>query len=201
MNQRRRVAGRHERSGANGARSRDRREGFRPRARRAAAFTLFEILLVVALIGLFSAIFVVNFESLLRQTESDAVESAFWEAARAARTRALVDREAQSLRFDEKAAAFIVEDPAGAGAKQVRIDRDSWLPDTRLEVAFQKRLPANQFSLVGGELVQMREIPAVKFFPDGTCTPFTLSVQVAATEHTIDIDPWTGAQLLDADED
>lgn len=168
-------------------------------ARPAAGFTLIEILLVVALIGLFATLFVVNIESLVRQSEGDAVETAFWGATRDARLHALVDREAQVVRFDPKAAAFVVQAASGR-TSHVAIARDNWAPDTKLDVAFQKRLPASQFSLVQGQLVELREIAQVQFFPDGTCTPFVLSLKVGATERSIEIDPWTGAQLLAADE-
>ena len=56
-----------------------------------------EILLVIALIGLFSTLFIVNLDSLMRVSEGEAVESSFWEAAREARTRALVERDRRLL--------------------------------------------------------------------------------------------------------
>ena len=53
---------------------------------------------------------------------------------------------------------------------------------------------------VQGELIELREIPAVGFFPDGTCVPFSLTYEVGGKEATLEIDPWTGAQLLKSDE-
>ncbi len=155
---------------------------------------------MLALIGLFATLFVVSFDAMLRQSETDAVESAFWQAAREARTRALVGREVNYLRIDAKEAAFLVETGAGGGAARFAIDRSQWPAETRLELALQKRLEASQFSLVGGRLVELRDIPEVRFFPDGTCTPFVFSLRVGSVERTIDIDPWTGAALLAADE-
>jgi hypothetical protein len=42
-------------------------------------------------------------------------------------------------------------------------------------------------------------VKAVQFFPDGTCTPFAVSLEVGNDRRTIEIDPWTGAELLKSD--
>ena len=174
---------------------------FRLGRRRRPGFTLVELLLVIALIGMFTAIFVVNFDVLLRESESEAVESAFWLAAREARTRALVGRKPQALSFEPEARVFLVEEDGGSGAERFPISQENWKADLELEVALQKRIPPSQFSLVGGQLVELREIPNVRFFPDGTCTPFVLSLKVGSAERSIEIDPWTGAELLKAKEE
>jgi general secretion pathway protein H len=165
-----------------------------------SGFTLLEVLIVIALIGVFTALFVVNYDSMLRQSEADAVETTFWRAVREARTRALLERHPQALRFDQKAAEFVVEEPGETRGLVFAIPRENWAPDTKLEVKLQKRVPPSQFTLVQGELIELREIPAVGFFPDGTCMPFSLTYEVGGKEATLEIDPWTGAQLLKADE-
>ena len=165
------------------------------------AFSLIEMLLVIALIGMFSTIFIVNFESLLRVGEGQAVEAAFWNASREARTRALLERRPQWLRFEEKEALFIVEEAGGGNPETFAVDRDGWDPGVKLKVAFQKKVPPNKFTLRQGELVDVRDIPAARFFPDGTCLPFQLAIEVGGAESKIEIDPWTGAQLLESDED
>ena len=159
-------------------------------------FTLVEILLVIALIGMFTAIFVVNFESLVRQNEASAVETAFWQATRTARTRALIDRRTQALRFDADAVSFVVEEAGGANRETFDVDQKDWASGTRLEINLQKRVPPSQFSLIAGDLVDTRNIPAAHFFPDGTCSPFLVNLKVGADDFTIEIDPWTGAELL-----
>ena len=99
------------------------------------AFTLIEVLLVLALIGLFTTLFMVNLESLMRETEAGSVETAFWSATRDARTRALVDREPQLVRFDAKAAAFVVEAARSQRTRRVTIDRSRWAEDGKGGVA------------------------------------------------------------------
>lgn len=151
-------------------------------------------MLVFALIGLMTAALVLNIESMVRQSEASLVEGAFWEAARAARTDALLKRRTETVRFDERESAFIVQ--SAEGTRRFDIDRSSWKSDLKLEVAFMKRLASNQFTLVGGQLVDLREIPSIQFFQDGTCTPFVLELTVGDSERRIEIDPWTGAELL-----
>ncbi|MGH8017469.1 MAG: pilus assembly FimT family protein [Opitutaceae bacterium] len=170
----------------------------RPRSR---GFTVIEILLVIALIGLFSTLFIVNLDALMRVSEGEAVETAFWEAAREARTRALVNRQPQALLYDEEGVAFVVEEQGTGAGRRFNVDRGRWTEDLEIEIALQKRLPASQFSLVRGQLVEMRDVAMVHFYPDGTCTPFVFSMKVGEDERTIEIDPWTGAELLEADEE
>jgi len=159
-----------------------------------------ELLLVIALIGMFAAAFVVNFDAMLNESESEAVESAFWLAVREARTRALVDRVPQAVRFDEESWTFVVEADGGRGVRRFPIARENWSPEVRLEVKFQKRVPPSQYALIAGELVELREIETVRFFPDGTCTPFVAAFEVGSVERSIEIDPWTGAELLEEEE-
>jgi hypothetical protein len=66
-------------------------------------------------------------------------------------------------------------------------------------IALKKRVDRSQFTLVRGELVDLREIPEVRFFPDGACIPFVADFRVGDTERQIEIDPWTGAELLGSD--
>lgn len=168
---------------------------------RQRGFTLIEMLLVLALIGVFATLFVLNAESLVSQSATQAVEAKFWEAVRAARSEAIVHRRAQAVSFDEKAAAFVVENVQTGARQDFVIKRDDWAPDTALEVAFKKRVGAGKHTMVAGELVTLREVPEVRFFPDGACMPFVAVLNVGAVEREIEIDPWTGAELLGADDE
>jgi len=166
----------------------------RRRARRSAGFTLLELVLVFALIAMMTTALVLNVEAMVRQSEASVVEGTFWEAVRTARTEALLKRRTETLRFDERASAFVME--SSGGSRRFAIDRSTWKQDLALEVAFKKRLASSQFTLVGGQLVDLREIPSIQFFQDGTCTPFVLELVVGESTRRIEIDPWTGAELL-----
>lgn len=169
----------------------------RRRTRPAAGFTLLEMILVLALIGMLVSALILNVEAMVRQSEASMVEGTFWEAARTARTDALLKRRTETLRYDEKESAFILEAPGER--RRFEIDRKEWSADLKLEVAFKKRLASSQFTLRSGELVDLREIPAIHFFQDGTCTPFVLELNVGDSTRRIEIDPWTGAELLPDD--
>lgn len=170
----------------------------RRRLRGSGGFTLLELMLVFALIAMFTAALIVNIESMVRQSAASVVEGTFWEAVRTARTNALLQRRTETVRFEPRSGAFLVE--SWAGQKRFEIDRRDWKSDLKLEIAFKKRLASSQFTLVRGELVDLREIPSIQFFEDGTCTPFVLELVVGDASRRIEIDPWTGAELL-PDED
>ena len=59
----------------------------------------------------------------------------------------------------------------------------------------------NSYVLIAGELVAKREIATVGFYPDGTCSPYTVSMKIAGFETNFQMDPWTGVQLVDPNED
>lgn len=166
-----------------------------------AGFTLIEMLLVIALIGLFATLFVLKAESLVKQTATQMVEAKFWEAVREARSGAIVNRRAQTVRYDAKAMAFIVEEEKSGAQKTFAISHDDWPSDQELKVALKKHVDRSQHTLVAGEIVDLRVIPEVHFFPDGACTPFVASFLVGRNdERQIEIDPWTGAEMLTRDE-
>jgi hypothetical protein len=64
----------------------------------------------------------------------------------------------------------------------------------------QKQVDSNKHTMVAGELKTLKEIPEARFFPDGACIPFVATFKVGAEEKNIEIDPWTGAELLKSDE-
>jgi len=175
------------------------RAGGRDRRRQRRGFTLIEMMLVLALIAVFATLFVINANSLGKQSAAQAVEAKFWEAVREARSDAIVDRDAQALRFDAKAVAFVVENARTGVQQTFPISREDWPPDMELQIALKKRVDRSQFTLVAGQLVDLREIPEARFFPDGACVPFVAVFVIAGAERQIEIDPWTGAELLDSD--
>ena len=66
---------------------------------------------------------------------------------------------------------------------------------------FNERLPKDGYRLVRGELVTQREIDSVTFYPDGTCTPFSVDLIIGEYQSDFQIDPWTGSQLTAPEED
>jgi len=164
-----------------------------------AGFTMVEILLVIALIGVLASVFVINFDVLIRQNEADSLEQAFWRASSEARNRALFERRSRDLRYDPESTAFLLE----GGHEMVRfpVNTSDWTEGIKTEVLFNQRLSDDSYSLVGGKLITDRKVEFVRFYPDGTCMPFILSIRTGDTVRTIEIDPWSGAELLPPEED
>lgn len=161
-------------------------------------FTLFELLLVLALIGLFSTVFVLNINSLMKDGEMETLEREYWRAVESARTGAVFKQQAHFLEWDPKGDRFLV---LSAGAVQefpVEIESAAGL---EIEVFFEEVAPENSYVLIAGELVAKREIVKVGFFPDGTCSPYQVSMKIAEFETQFKMDPWTGVQLVDPKED
>jgi general secretion pathway protein H len=158
-----------------------------------------EILLVIALIGILASIFVINFDTLIRQNESDSLEQAFWKASSEARNLAMFERRAQDLRYDPESQAYLIG--AGENVRRYTVDTSSWSDDAQVEVLFKQRLSDDSYRLIGGKLITLREAPIVRFFPDGTCMPFILEIRVGDNLRSIEVDPWSGAELLASEDE
>ncbi|MDQ8181810.1 prepilin-type N-terminal cleavage/methylation domain-containing protein [Pelagicoccus sp. SDUM812005] len=160
-------------------------------------FTLFELLLVLALIGLFSTVFVLNINSLMKDGEMDTLEREYWRAVEAARTNAVFKQQAHYLEWDPKGNRFLVVSGGAALAFPVEIESPVELD---IEVRFEEVAPENSYVLIAGQLVQTREIAKAGFFPDGTCSPFEVSMKIGDFETRFQMDPWTGVQLVNPNE-
>lgn len=156
-------------------------------------FTLLEILLVIALIGLLTGILVVGGAALLRPNDMTP-EEIFWRAVSEARDFALVHQTEVRLSFDSEAKAFHAQTPEGAETFPVPFEGE-------LRIDFLSAQPTGRSVLIGGVLVETQPIASVTFFEDGTCTPFRAQLRVGSSEpHVIEIDPWTCAPVLREEE-
>lgn len=163
------------------------------------AFTLIEMMLTIALIALLSSLFIWNIDSLLKQGELESLQNELWGAVERAKQSAVFSRQPHVVRFDEELQAFIVS----AGSEQItfEVDTDGFSEGVEIAVAFNETLPKDGYRLVRGELVTQREIESVTFYPDGTCTPFSVDLRIGEYESAFQIDPWTGCQLTMPEED
>ncbi len=152
------------------------------------AFTLLEILLAIALMALIAGVLVTGGTNLLSDKPATP-EAVFWKAVQQARLAALTAEHEVRLAYDSKNQAFVVDDGAAAQALPVPPSRD-------LLVDFLSAQPGQSSVLIGGELVDTKTVPAVAFYPDGTCAPFRIQFRAAGTARVLAIDPWTCAQVL-----
>lgn len=151
-------------------------------------FTLLEILLALALMGMLAAVLVTGSANLL--TDKPATpEAVFWKAVQQSRTAALTAEREVRLSYDPKTQAFVLDD--GATAQSLAVP-----PTRQLTVDFLSTSAEQSSVLIGGELVNTQTIPAVTFYPDGTCSPFRVQFRTGGAANVLNIDPWTCAQVL-----
>lgn len=160
-------------------------------------FTLLEILLVLALIGSMTGLFIISLESIARTTAGDALEGAFWSAMREAREAAVRTRRTQAISYDAEQMKFVVE--GGGTTRTSAVNLDSPVDGAKIEAVFTQELPSNSFTLVRGRLVTEREAPSMLVYPDGTCQPMTIEFRYPGGSRRLTLDPWTCAELLEPD--
>lgn len=157
-------------------------------------FTLIEIILTVALIALMSGMLVMNIGSILKVTAIESLEHEYWRSVDSARSNAVFSQKPHFIVWNEETSTFVV---SSAGAVENFELNTSEFGDVEVEVLFEEIAPENSYVLIRGELVAKREIATVGFFPDGTCTPYTVTLKIGDHESHFQMDPWTGVRLVD----
>lgn len=161
---------------------------------RRAAFTLIEILLVLALMGLLGSIFIGGSSAMLSD-QSASPDDQFWKACAAARKEALDEDRSVVLTYDARARGFVLND----GSQQTQIPvtgPDDLVIDFHPAQGLQGS--TGSMVLVGGTLVETQPMASVTFYSDGTCMPFRAQVRANGGAHVLAIDPWTCAPVLSA---
>ena len=154
-----------------------------------AGFTLLEVLLVLALIGLMGTIFIGGSQAMLGDKDKS-LDEQFWIACTAARKQALEDRQSVLLSYDPKTRGFVFSEGAGRKSLPVTGPQD-------LVIDFHPAQPSSGSEvLVGGTLVETEPMASVTFYDDGTCTPFRAQIRANGAAHLLSIDPWTCAPVL-----
>ncbi len=167
------------RRGSSGGR---RSPGRRRPAWRAAGFSLVEIIAVLAILGLVSALLLGSGGEFLRHLTRDDVETVALDAIESARHSAVLSGQPVELRYDEQNRRLDWQQGQAAivGEGEVRL-----LPPARLAAM-----------LVGGRAVE-NQLDRVIFYPDGTCQPFRVEIVRAQASEIMAIDPWTCSVLAD----
>jgi prepilin-type N-terminal cleavage/methylation domain-containing protein len=173
----------------------------------ARGFSLLEVLLVVAIIGLIASVLIGGALPLFGE-QAVAPNDVFWRVVQEARKTALKSGREIRLKWDKDKKRFLLLD--GTAAATLAADgftREETplkifpLPPKAaadLAVDFLAAGPkgGGNTILVGGVLVESRPIPHATFYADGTCTPFRAQFVRAGGASILTIDPWTCAPVL-----
>jgi general secretion pathway protein H len=153
------------------------------------AFTLLEILLSLALIGLIAGALVAGSVSLLRDKPTTPDE-VFWQTVLQARKAALEGGNEVRISWDDEHKALVVDDGSG-NPQSVPIPA----ADHDLAIDFVPADAADN-ALVGGVAVANQRLPFASFYPDGTCSSFQFQIRDKGAAHMTQVDPWTCAPVL-----
>lgn len=151
-------------------------------ARRAPApgFTLVEILLVLALIALFSTVLITGASGLFPSEGKADAETVILTSLQAARSEAVISGQPVALRIE---------------AKEHRV---VWGGDAAVfpeEEKMQLVQPQSDATVLIGGVLMETPLDQVKVYPDGTCDPLRVQIVKGQQTRTLVIDPWTCAEL------
>lgn len=150
-----------------------------------AAFSLLEVILMLALVGLTTALFVSGAAALARPRDLPPRDQ-FWSALTAARQLALESGREVRLVFDRPERRLVWSDGTAQRGQVIAVSNVDFLPDVTESAV-----------LLGGELTETSTLPTVQFYPDGTCDPFRAQVLALDGRRAVWlVDPWTCAPIL-----
>ncbi len=176
------------------------------RAQWRGAFTLLEILVVLALIGLLAGVTVTGVGRMLNPGPDSPVQ-AFWHAANAARRHALREETEVRLSFDKAGSQLLAVAHDGAELPAFAVPEGTdivfipgLIPGTSA-ISGSNRTVSNLFD--GALSTGAAPLDYISFYPDGTCSLFRVQIQLggggtfgSTGGTTIQVDPWTCTPML-----
>lgn len=152
---------------------------------RQTAFTLIEMLLVIALLALMSTVLISGTTGFFQMRDARP-DQVFWQAVTQARQQALDHEETVYLRFDPDAKQLVWSWPDGKETASLHGETLRFLPAQTISS-----------KLLGGMLVETGTLPGVHFYPDGTCDAFRAELtSPEGKKDELRVDPWTCAPML-----
>lgn len=172
----------------------------RERSHRYGAFTVLELMVVIALISLLAAVLVTGGLHLTRDG-SATPEETFWNAVTEARRMALLSGRDVHMSFvgaakGEKERALVIRALDGT-EKRIPFEPTSG----ELIMDFLSAQKGGSSILLASQIVETSTVPFVTFYGDGTCSPFRVQIRTGGEARVIRIDPWTCALVLPGTEE
>jgi type II secretory pathway pseudopilin PulG len=161
--------------------------GFRSQvsSRGGAAFTLVEILLVLAMMAMASAVLIPAAGVFFRRAQQENPNDLVAEVLQDARRAAILSGKPVALRFEAGTQRFIWDGGSRAAG------------EAKLRVDFLRPV-ATGAVLIAGNLVETGALDQLTFYPDGTCDPVRVQIRPpSGPAQVLSIDPWTCAPGLE----
>jgi len=163
------------------------------RPQRAGAFTVLEVVMVIALIAMLTGVLVTG-SVRLANSRAATPEDVFWKAVMETRKMALLSGREVRLSYSDKDKERVLVAKATDGIEQ----RFSFEWTGELKLDFLSTQKGSSTMLLAGQLVETQTMPFVTFYGDGTCSPFRLQLRTGGEARTLAIDPWTCSLVLTA---
>ncbi|MEM7671788.1 MAG: type II secretion system protein [Verrucomicrobiota bacterium] len=164
--------------------------------REVRGFSLIEIVLVFALIGVATAVTIVNFDMLGESGNSEPPENVALHAIRTARIAAISEQEWTYLSWNKEERAFEISTLNGNVVEKIVVERGVSANEDPLEVIFES--PASEFhNRTPFEFRQDVGSPLkrIAFSPQRASTPFILRILDGSIEYSRRIDPFSSLPI------
>ena len=158
-----------------------------PAVKLSRAFSLVEMLLVLAIVALLGTLLLPGANSLLQALSVEEPDRLVLNSINRAREQALTCNRTVRLSFEEGKQRLVWSNDTGVHQQKLP-------PDIKVQL-----LQAWKGStiLLGGQLLETQALPAVRFYPDGTCDAFRVQISRGpAAPQIIVFDPWTCAPMM-----
>lgn len=147
-------------------------------------------MVVIGLIGLLATVLTVGSTRLLLDRK-ESPHDVFWSAVGEARKYALQHETEVFLSFDNQGRMF--KTSTALGTKECPLPGGGM----EFELEFLGMAKGARSIMIAGTLLETDTIEGVKFFVDGTCTPFRAQLVLPGKHPVVfEIDPWTCAPML-----
>lgn len=151
-------------------------------------FTLVESLLVLALLVLGALVLLPAAGAVFRRARLSNPEEEVASILQQVRREAVLRGREMVMQFDTAAQRFVWDETGGAGLA---------VAGGPVEVGIL-RPGRGSAVVIGGQAVETSSVPAMRFFPDGTCDPVRLQLRLPeGISRILTIDPWTCAPGLE----